>query len=105
MLIRSMAPQVIAVDEIGNEHDSRAIQMTLNCGCRLLATVHGASMEEIGRKPMLARLMDENIFQRYIVLYGVNKEKFFSVYDSEGNELTGTDYHKDWIRQKNPGEW
>lgn len=68
MLIRSMSPSVIAVDEIGNYEDIEAIEMTLNSGCKLLATVHGSSIEDIQKKPLLERLMKEHVFQRYIVL-------------------------------------
>lgn len=32
MLIRSMSPRVIAVDEIGDYEDIRAIEAVLNCG-------------------------------------------------------------------------
>ena len=44
MLVRSMAPDIVAVDEIGDYRDSRAIETVFHCGCRLLATVHGSSM-------------------------------------------------------------
>lgn len=50
MLIRSMSPRVIAVDEIGDYEDIRAIEAVLNCGCRILATVHGNSIEDIEKK-------------------------------------------------------
>ena len=40
MLIRSMAPEVVAVDEIGGENDLEALRYVMNCGCRILATVH-----------------------------------------------------------------
>ena len=53
MLIRSMSPRVIAVDEIGDYEDIRAIEAVLNCGCRILATVHGNSIEDIEKKPAL----------------------------------------------------
>jgi len=53
MLIRSMAPEVVAVDEIGSREDLEAVRCAVNCGCRILATVHGASMEDIRRKPGL----------------------------------------------------
>lgn len=68
MLIRAMSPDVIAVDEIGNYEDINAIEMTLNCGCKLLATVHGSSIEEIQKKPLLQRLIKEHVFERYIIL-------------------------------------
>lgn len=68
MLIRSMAPRVVAVDEIGDYEDIRAIESVIHCGCTLMATMHGSSMEDIKQKPLLERLMDEKIFQRYILL-------------------------------------
>lgn len=70
MLIRSMAPSVVAVDEIGGEADLEALHYVLNCGCRILATVHGSSMEDIGKKPGLKRLFEERVFGRYVVLSG-----------------------------------
>ena len=50
MLIRSMAPQVVAVDEIGAKEDVHAIEYAMHCGCKMLATAHGDSMEEICKK-------------------------------------------------------
>ncbi len=38
MLIRTMSPQVIAVDEIGSREDLEAIEYVMNCGCKLVAT-------------------------------------------------------------------
>jgi len=68
MLIRSMSPQVIAVDEIGAEKDIRAIQYAMHCGCKMLATVHGESLNEIEKKPWLEQLIQEQCFERYVVL-------------------------------------
>ena len=68
MLIRSMGPEVIAVDEIGSEEDVRAIEYALHCGCRLIATVHGNSVEELAKKPVLGNMIREKHFGRYILL-------------------------------------
>ncbi len=68
MLIRSMAPDVIAVDEIGLSEDIAAIRYCIGCGCKLIATVHGGSMEEVRSKPFLGELVRQKIFERYIVL-------------------------------------
>ncbi|NBK91906.1 stage III sporulation protein AA [bacterium 1XD21-13] len=68
MMIRSMAPEVLAVDEIGGQEDISALETALFCGCRLLATVHGSSLEDIRSKPLLRRLAEEQIFERYVIL-------------------------------------
>ena len=68
MLIRSMSPRVIAVDEIGAREDVEAIEYVINCGCKLIATVHGTNMEDIKRKPILGKLVKEGIFERFITL-------------------------------------
>ena len=42
MLIRSMAPEVVAADEIGSQEDLEAFTYAMRCGCVLCATVHGS---------------------------------------------------------------
>ena len=68
MLIRSMGPEVIAVDEIGTKEDVHAIDYAMHCGCKLIATVHGKSLDEIRDKPVLGELVRDKRFERYIVL-------------------------------------
>lgn len=71
MLIRSMAPKVIAVDEIGSGEDIHAIKSAVNCGCRILATVHGNGVGDIRRKPQLRELVEGRVFERYITLHNL----------------------------------
>ncbi|MCC8067197.1 MAG: stage III sporulation protein AA [Clostridiales bacterium] len=73
MLLRSMSPQVIAVDELGSNEDQEAVEEVFHCGCRLLATVHGASLEELKQKPQLKELLGEGMFERYVILSGRRK--------------------------------
>ncbi len=68
MLIRSMSPQIIAVDEIGSRQDLEAIDHVIGCGCKLIATVHGSSIEDIRNKPMLGELVQKKLFERYVIL-------------------------------------
>ncbi|MEZ3504246.1 MAG: stage III sporulation protein AA [Lachnospiraceae bacterium] len=68
MLIRSMSPKVIAVDEIGSSDELAALMTAMHCGCVLLATVHGSSMEELRKKPVLKDMMELKMFERYVVL-------------------------------------
>lgn len=73
MLIRSMAPQVIAVDELGAPEDVQALRYAMHCGCKMLATVHGESLEEVSRKPLFEQLVNDQCFERYIVLRNGNR--------------------------------
>lgn len=88
MLLRSMNPKVIAVDEIGNREDIDAISYVINCGCGILATVHGDSIDDIRIKPVLRKLVEEKTFDRYVVLgrsRGIGTIE--SIFDERGNEL------------------
>ena len=90
MLIRSMSPEVIAVDEIGNYEDINGIEMILNSGCKLLATVHGSSIEDIQKKPLLERMIREHVFERYIILQGEDYQgagNISRIYDGRGTCL------------------
>ena len=88
MLIRTMSPQVIAVDEIGSREDLEAIEYVMNCGCKLVATVHGNSMEDIRQKPVLRKMVLEKWFERYVILNNRGKVgNIGEIYDSRGCRL------------------
>lgn len=86
MLIRSMAPQVVAVDEIGAKEDVHAIEYAMHCGCKMLATAHGDSMEEICKKPIFEKLIREKRFERYVILSNRYRLGWIeAVYDENGD--------------------
>ena len=70
LLIRSMAPKVVAVDEIGSREDMAALAQAINCGCVLLATVHGSSLKELTSRPVLGEMVRAGLFERYVFLAG-----------------------------------
>lgn len=68
MLLRSMAPDIIAVDELGSEADFLAVEQVLNSGCTIIGTVHAADMEELkGKKNLMPFLMTQ-MFERYVII-------------------------------------
>ena len=46
MLIRSMVPDVIGVDEVGSGEDYRALLVAACCGIGVLATMHGEGIKD-----------------------------------------------------------
>lgn len=88
MLLRSMAPKIIAVDEIGTEEDLKAIEYILNAGIKLICTVHGSSLEDIGQKPVLRNILKKKIFQRIIILSGAGKAGTIkTIMNEDGDDL------------------
>ena len=67
-LLRSMTPQVLAVDEITDPADVRALSTAANCGTALLATIHGGSVEELLLRPAYRQLSEQHIFTRVILI-------------------------------------
>lgn len=85
MLIRSMAPRVVAIDELGTKEDVDALKQVVHCGSRILVTMHGCSFEEIKQKPFAKELIEEQYFKRYVVLKGLEgKKRKFELFDEEG---------------------
>ncbi|UII54809.1 stage III sporulation protein AA [Cytobacillus spongiae] len=68
MMIRSMSPDVLIVDEIGRKEDGEAIMEAVNAGITLMMTTHGTSIEDVKKRPTLKPLIEIGIFERYIEL-------------------------------------
>lgn len=90
MLIRTMSPQVIAVDEAGSRQDLEAMEYVMSCGCKLMATVHGSDLEDLRRKPVLQDMIQRKMFERYIVLGRRDRPGWVDqILDSGGRRLYG----------------
>jgi stage III sporulation protein AA len=89
MMIRSMSPDVLIVDEIGRKEDAEAIMEAVHAGIKLIMTTHGNSLEDICKRPSLKQILDQQIFQRFIVL---SRKKgpgtITHILDGNGKEMT-----------------
>jgi len=68
MAIRSLSPQIIATDELGAENDYYAICEVSKMGVKILATLHGSSIDEIIQRKIIKELIKSNIFEKFIIL-------------------------------------
>jgi stage III sporulation protein AA len=88
MMIRSMSPDVLIVDEIGRKEDAEAIQEAVHAGIKLMMTTHGASIEEIRNRPSLKEIVNQRIFKRYILLSRKERPGTIThILDENGNEM------------------
>ena len=72
MLLRSMSPNLIVTDEIGNINEIKALYTALNGGVSLITTVHGDSIEDIRNRKELSSLLDKELFKKIIILSAKN---------------------------------
>lgn len=89
MMIRSMSPDVLIVDEIGRSQDAEAIMEAVNAGIKLIMTTHGKSYDEIKKRPTLKGLLNEKVIERFVILSRTSGPgTITSILDGEGNKLT-----------------
>lgn len=69
MLLRSMAPDIIAVDELGGSEDIKAVFSIIHSGVKLLATIHAEDIEEV--KFRLGSLYEKSVFDSIVFLKGI----------------------------------
>lgn len=62
-MIRSLQPEIIAVDEIGDDRDLEAVKQAMTSGVTVIATAHGRNREDA-----LKRINAD--FEKYIILDG-----------------------------------
>lgn len=72
MVLRSMSPQWIAVDEVTAPADCDALVQAGWCGVKLLATVHAANVEDLLHRPVYRPLAQAKLFRTAVVL---NRDK------------------------------
>ena len=68
MLLRSCAPDLIAVDELGGEGDAQAILEAARCGAAVAASAHAANLRDAMLRPCIGGLIRRGIFQHIVVL-------------------------------------
>ena len=68
MLVRTMAPEIIACDEIGSSDDVEAIHYALYSGVKGIFTMHGKNIEDIKNNRQIYELIENREIQKVVFL-------------------------------------
>ncbi len=79
MLVRSMSPQVIVADEIGNINDIDAINYALCSGVKGIFTAHGNNIDTLRLNPIFKKIIELNLFEKIIFLNAKEKGKIAGI--------------------------
>ncbi len=68
ILIRTMAPEIIACDEIGSKEDVEAIQEAIISGVKGIFTMHGRTLKDVKSNSQINKLIEENKIEKIIFI-------------------------------------
>lgn len=68
MLVRTMAPEIVACDEIGSSDDVEAIHYALYSGVKGIFTMHGKNIEDIKNNKKIYELIENREIQKIVFL-------------------------------------
>lgn len=68
MLLRSMSPEVLVVDEIGRHEDADALREASHAGVAIIATAHAYDVQDAKGRPELYKLIQEGAFAQIVEL-------------------------------------
>lgn len=68
IVLRTMGPDTIAIDEITAQEDCQALLFAGWCGVSLLATAHARSREDLCSRPIYRPLIESGIFDTLVIL-------------------------------------
>lgn len=68
ILIRTMAPEVIACDEIGSKEDVEAIKEAISSGVKGIFTMHGKDLEDIKNNKEIYELVENKQIEKILFL-------------------------------------
>ena len=90
ILIRTFAPRIIIMDEIGMKEDAEAVLYAGISRCSVIATVHGNSFDDLKNKTEIQPLLQNRIFQRILFLQQrENGLRWIEIWNGEGMCLCG----------------
>jgi len=88
ILLRSMSPCVIALDEMGSPEDVSAVMQVINAGIRIIGTVHGYDLRAVKMRKGFYELFEDKAFERFIIISIDTKLQYcVKVLDGEENVL------------------
>lgn len=66
--VRTLSPDAVIADELGNEEELLAVEQSLFCGVSVIASIHAGDLKELCARPVLMRILKSGGIQRLVAL-------------------------------------
>lgn len=81
--LKTMSPDIIALDEVGEETEIEAIRLAVNSGVRFIVTIHSADYNELLHRPQIKRLIETYSFSKVVMLKKEPVGEVAQIYDTK----------------------
>ncbi|MBR6737506.1 MAG: hypothetical protein IKL82_03990 [Clostridia bacterium] len=85
--VRTLNPNVIVTDELTSLSDTSAVLSAIYSGVDVVASVHANSVLELKNKPILSQIIDEKVFNYYVLITKNGLRRTYTCYDVDLNEI------------------
>ena len=79
IMLRTMNPQVIALDEITAPEDVETMELGIGCGVSLLATAHGEGVRSLKQRHLYRTLLEKGLFDRVVEIRREGEKRRYQV--------------------------
>ena len=80
LAVRTLSPEIIVCDEIGDESECRALLETAGSGVPIIASAHGKSLTDLLSRPQIKRLFENGVFE---IALGIERKAGSTVFEYE----------------------
>ena len=84
MLLKTMSPALLALDEITAPGDMEAVSLCAHCGVAVLASAHAASRQDLSRRALYRQLLELHLFEQMVVIGMENGIRTYKIEQWEG---------------------
>ena len=75
MLLRTMNPEYIALDEISKKQEINAVREICGCGVKIISTAHGTNIDEMQKRQAYRELFEEKIFTHILEIHSADGKR------------------------------
>lgn len=83
-LIKTMSPEVVALDEVTAAADVEAVAYACHCGVTVLATAHAADLQDLKRRPLYQKMLACQVFARVVEISRLYEKRQYQVHTIGG---------------------
>lgn len=81
--VKTMSPELIAMDELCTDEEIEAISLAVNSGVKFIVTVHASDYSEILSRPQIKKLLRAFSFEKLVLLKKDKPGELEGIYDTK----------------------